>query len=386
MNYIRNKRELTLIFPSNSAVKKRVLARFMMLDRQADDKGWKGVGDTPVDEVIFSRNRQMRLVGNSKTGTPPMRLVTSREGFLHIKGVSPNPDNPYAKWDNHRRYLVKLGYSRFSKLLVAAPGYQHSVTSLRVPMAFPYDIQVSRHYRELLPDDGSHPHLVALLEPHAEEREGLRFYRRPTDSDSNARASRYVGAVRPKAEARDSSVIDADERLVGPDHVVREVAEYGDGDNVYHMCIEEGGTAGVPSGFFFTDDREGTAVMHCFACGVSFFVLPVSKPEPFPCRTNLYGAGKMKITDVPDTKAAAYSEASDDDDDDDDDDGGSIAPTRKRPATFPSRREHEKPRHRHRSRSPPPTVDGLREVFRMIEPEPIPAPLTYHVSSGSMNS
>jgi hypothetical protein len=118
-------------------------------------------------------------------------------------------------------------------------------------------------------------------------------------SAQGAGARRNVGSARPKALG--SHVLDADQCLVGPDHLLRMVSEYCDGDNVYHSCGEEGGTAGVPSGFFFTGEREGTLVMHCFACGICHFVLPVANPVLFDCRTDLRGLGKLELSDVSDT-------------------------------------------------------------------------------------
>ena len=46
------------------------ILRLSMLHEQADSQSgaWRGTNDTPVDEVVYSRNNQFRLVGNSKRG------------------------------------------------------------------------------------------------------------------------------------------------------------------------------------------------------------------------------------------------------------------------------------------------------------------------------
>jgi hypothetical protein len=55
--------------------KYRAMIRLLMLEKQYDKHGWRGVNDTPVDETIYTRNRQFRMVGMTKTGSYPLRLI-----------------------------------------------------------------------------------------------------------------------------------------------------------------------------------------------------------------------------------------------------------------------------------------------------------------------
>jgi hypothetical protein len=50
-----------------------VMLRLSMLHKQADGAmEWFGMNDTWIDEVIYTRNRQLRLVGNAKLGGVPL--------------------------------------------------------------------------------------------------------------------------------------------------------------------------------------------------------------------------------------------------------------------------------------------------------------------------
>ena len=45
-----------------------MLLRFLMLEKQVDDFGFICRGDTPIDEMVYTKNRQFRIVGNGKCG------------------------------------------------------------------------------------------------------------------------------------------------------------------------------------------------------------------------------------------------------------------------------------------------------------------------------
>jgi hypothetical protein len=78
-------REIGLTFMVKTGTAKLVMARFMMIHKQASaHAGWAGTSDTPVDESIYSRNRNFRLLGNCKPGTPPLRIIESHLTFLMV--------------------------------------------------------------------------------------------------------------------------------------------------------------------------------------------------------------------------------------------------------------------------------------------------------------
>jgi len=55
------------------------LVRLLMLEKQVDQKtnAWCVMNNTPVDETIYTKNRQFRLVGNGKRGRWPLTIVES---------------------------------------------------------------------------------------------------------------------------------------------------------------------------------------------------------------------------------------------------------------------------------------------------------------------
>jgi len=62
-----------ILFRMEDSPHRDVLLRLSMLHKQADNSmQWFGMNDTMFDEVIYSRNRQFRLVGNAKLGGIPL--------------------------------------------------------------------------------------------------------------------------------------------------------------------------------------------------------------------------------------------------------------------------------------------------------------------------
>jgi hypothetical protein len=64
-----------------------VVLRLSMLHKQADGSmEWFGMNDTMFDEVIYTRNRQFRLVGNAKLGGVPLTWL--REGVMPSEAMT----------------------------------------------------------------------------------------------------------------------------------------------------------------------------------------------------------------------------------------------------------------------------------------------------------
>jgi hypothetical protein len=72
-------KEIGNFYLEKEGASKAVMARLMMIHKQAADTfKWHGKADSPVDEGIYDKNRQFRLLGNCKPGTPPLRLIRSQ--------------------------------------------------------------------------------------------------------------------------------------------------------------------------------------------------------------------------------------------------------------------------------------------------------------------
>jgi hypothetical protein len=65
---------------------------------------------------------------------------------------------------------------------MAVPGYCDQVMSLHVPVAFPFELQVSRLYRVFLPGPGQDV-LVHLRKTARRDAYWMRFVRRPVDTE-----------------------------------------------------------------------------------------------------------------------------------------------------------------------------------------------------------
>ena len=163
-------------------VPSRALCRLLMLDKQYDDMGWRGVHDTPVDECIYTVNRQFRMLGNQKPNTPCLRLVKFDDSFRFLHG----PD------DNRgcAAELQKATVGGFLKCLIGRPAYQGKPVFLNVSAseAFPFAIQVSRAFTGIYGGTSQQQScaLVTLAYPHKETRiTGRLSPRRPKSQQKN---------------------------------------------------------------------------------------------------------------------------------------------------------------------------------------------------------
>lgn len=136
------------------------LMRLLMLDKQADARGWVGVNDTPVDESVYTPNRMLRLIGNQKPSTPPFAPVYKGGKYLH--GLAP------------RDILgAKGAFSAFASSLVSVRGSNY--VSLEPSDDFPYKQKVQRYFNNAF---GMSPlEQVALDTPYKERRVGGRMDR-----------------------------------------------------------------------------------------------------------------------------------------------------------------------------------------------------------------
>jgi hypothetical protein len=116
-----------------------VFLRLGMLEKQADGIGWFGMNDTPVDEVIYSRSRQFRMVGMSKLGGLPMKALLPKDKDVMVIGV--------AVWKT-KRDLIELGYKTWLSYLVC-PASHRSVLSFYTSPYFPFRLQVGRAFEGL---------------------------------------------------------------------------------------------------------------------------------------------------------------------------------------------------------------------------------------------
>lgn len=95
-----------------------------------------------------------------------------------------------------------------------------------------------------------------------------------------------------------SKVVDEDEEFFGPDRVKRRLSSFEVGDNLFHNCDGEGGTAGTPSAFV-VQGEAGNPFLHCFACGISFFVMRVHNPTLYKCKRKILEEPGAKMTLLP---------------------------------------------------------------------------------------
>jgi hypothetical protein len=117
-----------------------VFLRLGMLEKQSDDTGWMGVNDSPVDEVIYSRSRQFRLVGMSKLGGLPMIEVVKEKDMSVMSIGLPG-------W-RMRGVLTALGYEGWLSYLVC-PLVPTLVASYSTSPYFPFRVQVGRAFEGL---------------------------------------------------------------------------------------------------------------------------------------------------------------------------------------------------------------------------------------------
>jgi hypothetical protein len=108
-----------------------------------------------------------------------------------------------------------------------------------------------------------------------------------------------IDATEPNAvgynNSKSTKAVDEDEAFFGADYVSRKLSCYAVGDNIYHCCEAEGGTSGTPSAFLVKGSNAGNSFLHCFACGVSSFIMRVHDPPLYVCKRNTFQAVGTKM-------------------------------------------------------------------------------------------
>ena len=153
----------------------RKLYRLLMLDRQYDRLEWKGLNDTPVDESIYTNNRQFRLVGNCKAGSVPL-VVLDAAGPKYLVTATP------------REVLTQLSLPAFARTLVSVRG-EVGGRSLKMTDEFPFLLQCSRRFNDIFGNSTQIKELEPLRDPHEELlRTTVRFRR---EKERGSRAARH---------------------------------------------------------------------------------------------------------------------------------------------------------------------------------------------------
>jgi hypothetical protein len=108
--------------------------------------------------------------------------------------------------------------------------------------------------------------------PYQESRDGCRFSKK-ADTEREKRTSMAGFGI---VDCTLNLVVDEDKLFFAPDFRTYKLSSFVEGDNLFHSCAYEGGTAGTPSAFIFRGNREGSRILHCFACSKTYFVSGVS--------------------------------------------------------------------------------------------------------------
>ncbi|KAG7367604.1 origin of replication binding protein [Nitzschia inconspicua] len=247
------------------------LIRLLLLHVQHDHNGWRGVGDTGVDEGVYKKNQCFRIVGSSKAGGN--RPLFQVEEIVHDRGG-----------------LADIGEVDF---LGVGP---RSLASLQKTLLVPETLRTRLIYKpsrecryyaalcvaftevhQLHPDD--YPPLRSIVNPYIEDREGVRLFNYRNRGRGAVPTLVQLEDITERANANllKTTVIDDDATFrSGVDYEYRPLREYAIGDTLFHDCSEEmegAGLDGRPSAFMIRGRREGSPLVWCFACSTGHFVL-----------------------------------------------------------------------------------------------------------------
>jgi hypothetical protein len=274
------------------------LLRMLLLHRQYDEKGWKGVGDTGVDEVVYRKNQLFRLVGNCKFGTeyPLVVIPEDKEKAVRFRYTAKRRMRPHDFTEELLKATVVVPDGIYPLVrCIPTPECRHFLSiKLAYPLVHGADME----------EENSAP-VYQIKVPHREVRKGPRmvnFSRAKFRKETiDQRRVREADLQAPKA----TKVVDDNKIFLRADDMKpTALYEMEIGDTLFHDCPEESsgeGTDGIPSAYLMRGAKEDSKLLWCWACNTGFFVLPTyqSPRYEFPelsCHTRPYKNRNGEIT------------------------------------------------------------------------------------------
>ena len=118
--FLMNDRQMDLLEDfDNNSVNRRATLRLLMLEQQCDDLGWKKINDTPIDEMIYTRNRQFRIIYNSEMTKDENVPLVGMKKYIEIYPPTSDKKSCLSRMQN-------VGFKIFESTLVGGKGLINS--------------------------------------------------------------------------------------------------------------------------------------------------------------------------------------------------------------------------------------------------------------------